>query len=265
MRNEKDYQCSQCCDAGGESAPDWASPVKREAEALMLHPELISPQQMEANRQDQIRDVLIWSGGTGSGLPLIIEKGEALWAIAFLMGEKGQSSGAQPHMKFIFNLYELWIRFCGEKNCIYITLLTSVTCFMCAVFFLFHYILQQKSFIFISLLMHTESIQCIREWTKAFVPKHICIHIYSALNTKKTYMYDWYIHLYMYSLWIILCIIYVCCHMATVQGYTHTHTCSLCVCTCVSSIIVAHPCWIMQVDGGNWNLLPAGSIYGGEC
>lgn len=137
MRNEKDYQCSQCCDAGGESAPDWASPVKREAEALMLHPELISPQQMEANRQDQIRDVLIWSGGTGSGLPLIIEKGEALWAIAFLMGEKGQSSGAQPHMKFIFNLYELWIRFCGEKNCIYITLLTSVTCFMCAVFFYF--------------------------------------------------------------------------------------------------------------------------------
>lgn len=28
------------------------------------------------------------------------------------------------------------------------------------------------------------------------------------------------------------------------------------VCTCGFSIIVAHPCWIMQVDRGNWSLSP---------
>lgn len=38
-------------------------------------------------------DVLIWSGGTGSGLPLIIEKAEALWAIAFLMGRRANRTG----------------------------------------------------------------------------------------------------------------------------------------------------------------------------
>ena len=37
------------------------------------------------------------------------------------------------------------------------------------------------------------------------------------------------------------------------------------VCTCVSFIIVAHPCWIMQVGRGNWSPLPLGSIYGSVC
>lgn len=38
-------------------------------------------------------DVLIWSGGTGSGLLLIIEEGEALWATAFLMGRRANRTG----------------------------------------------------------------------------------------------------------------------------------------------------------------------------
>lgn len=93
-----------------------------------------SSQQMEANRQDQIRRCIdlvrrdrIWS------LSNHWERWSSL-GYCICNGERGQSNSAQPHMKFIFNLYELWIRFCGEKkNCIYITRLTGVTCFMFAV------------------------------------------------------------------------------------------------------------------------------------
>ena len=54
-------------------------------------------------------DVLIWSGGTGSGLSLIIEKGEALWAIAFLMGRRANRTGHSLiwNSSLIFMNYEL--------------------------------------------------------------------------------------------------------------------------------------------------------------
>lgn len=76
---------------------------------VILPPQLI-PSWSDSRLTDGIGsgDVLIWSGGTGSGLLLITETGEAAQAIAFLVvGERGQSNGAPPHMKFIFNLYEL--------------------------------------------------------------------------------------------------------------------------------------------------------------
>lgn len=79
-------------------------------------------------------DVLIWSGGTGSGLPLITENGEALWAIAFLMGRRANRTVHSLiwNSSLIFMNYEL--DSVVKKKCIYITPLTSVTCFMCAVF-----------------------------------------------------------------------------------------------------------------------------------
>lgn len=87
-------------------------------------------------------DVLIRSGGTGSGLLLIIE--EALWAIAFLMGRKANRTGHSLiwNSSLILMNYEL-NPLVGGENCIYITLLTSVSCFMCARFSL-HWMLLQK-------------------------------------------------------------------------------------------------------------------------
>lgn len=161
-------------------------------------------------------DVLIWSGGTGSGLSLIIEKGEALWAIAFVMG-RGANRTVHSliwNSSLIFMNYEL-DSVVKKKLHLHNP---SDRCYMFYVCcYYFQHILQLKSFILISLLMHTESIQFIQEWTMTF------IYIYSYIQKSKYKNWQvWaiYIFIYMYWLWIILYIIYVCCHIPNVYTYT---------------------------------------------
>lgn len=130
-------------------------------------------EQLEANRQDEIgrcidlvRRDRIWS-------PSNHWERRSCSGYSVSSGERGQSNGAPPHMKFIFNLYELWIESCG-KNAFKLPLwpVFNVLCVLC--FYLsLHHILEQK-------LLFTFLTLRVQVWILSFQ----CIHIHTTVNTE---------------------------------------------------------------------------------